>query len=77
MAKSLLLVPVIVIDDKVRAADPLFFRVTLCGVLATPTLWVAKVRMLEGERVTAGVCTATPVPLNETVCGLPAALSVS
>jgi hypothetical protein len=40
-------------------------------VLAVPTTWLAKVRLV-GEMLTAG---AVPVPERLTLCGLPVALS--
>src|SRR5260370_10349541 len=59
-----------------RAAEPLLVRVTLCGGLVVFTVWLAKVKLV-GDRVTAGVpLPLAPVPVSETVCGLPVALSV-
>ena len=40
-----------------------------------PTVWLANVRLV-GDKLTAGVAAAAPVPLNPTCCGLAAALSV-
>lgn len=57
----------------VSAALPEFVSVTLCAALVVPVICDAKVR-LEGERVTAG---AVPVPDSDTLCGLPAASSVT
>jgi hypothetical protein len=56
-----------------NTAAPVFVSVTNCGVLVVLTIWVPKVREA-GKRVT--VAAGTPVPLNRTVCGLFAALSV-
>jgi hypothetical protein len=57
----------------VSGAAPVFCSVDVWEALVVPTGCGAKVR-LEGVRVTAG---AVPVPPNATVCGLPAALSVT
>jgi len=48
-------------------------RVTGCDWLVVPTGWFPKLKLL-GESVTEG---DVPVPLSETVCGLPVALSVT
>src|SRR5215467_11793901 len=53
---------------------PVLVRVTGWPALLVPTVWPAKVR-LAGESVTTGA-DATAVPLSETDCGLPLALSV-
>jgi hypothetical protein len=75
-AKSPLLVPVIAILERESAAVPLLVSVTFCATLVVFTVWLAKVRLV-GDKVTAGVPPAlAPVPVRETVCGLPVALSV-
>jgi hypothetical protein len=56
----------------VRAAVPVFVRVTVCDALATPTDWLPKVR-LGGLRL---AWEAMPVPAKVSGCGLPGALSV-
>ena len=56
----------------VKLAVPVLLTVTDCVALLFPTSTPVKLR-LAGDSVTAG---ATPVPLNATLCGLPAALSV-
>src|SRR5437016_2908473 len=53
------------------AALPVLVRVTVCETLVVLKIWRAKGR-LAGDRLTAG---AVPVPLSDTVCGLPVALS--
>jgi hypothetical protein len=50
--------------------DALLVSVTVCGALLVPTVTVPKFR-LAGEKETT-----VPTPVSETVCGLPAALSV-
>lgn len=61
------------IDAMFSSAAPVFVNVTGCGALVVVTVWVAKVRVV-GKRVTVGA--GPPIPLNEIVCGLFAALSV-
>lgn len=57
----------------VNAALPeLLSVITLAGLL-DPTGWLLNTR-LPGERLAAG---AMPVPVRETTCGLPVALSVT
>ena len=53
----------------VNVVVPLFVTVTVCGELATPTVWFSKDR-LEAESVTDEV-----LPVRLTTCGLPGALS--
>lgn len=55
----------------VSVAMPMLVSLTDCAALVKFRFWVAKVRVV-GASVTAET---TPVPLKETVCGLPAALS--
>ena len=71
-AKSPALVPVTDMLVRVKLALPVLVRVTDCEVLATPTDWLPKVRLV-GERLTPD---AVPVPVRVTDCGLPVALSV-
>ena len=56
------------------AAVPELVRVMVCAELATPTVWLPKLRLV-GAKVTPGTA-ATPVPVRFTTCGLPGALSV-
>ena len=58
-----------------RLALPLFVKVTFCGVLDVPTVWLPKFRLV-GLSDAEGP-TATPVPVKLAVCGLPGALSVT
>ena len=71
--KSPLLVPVIAILEMLSTPVPVFDRVMDWGTLVVATCWFPKVRD-GGLRVTAP-CVA--VSLRLTVCGLPAALSVT
>src|SRR5580700_6465158 len=57
----------------VRLAVPVFVIVTTCTALVVLTTWVAKVR-LAGDSETAG-CDC-PVPVSNTTCGLPGAVSL-
>jgi hypothetical protein len=57
----------------VKLAVPELVTVTDCVALFFPTSTPLKLR-LAGDSVTAG---AVPVPLKATLCGLPAALSVT
>src|SRR5271157_5497338 len=52
-------------------AVPVFFSVTLCAAAAAPILVAAKVSLVD-DRLTAG---AVAMPLRETICGEPNALS--
>lgn len=67
--------PEIVTFVIVRSAVPVFVSVTVCGALLVPMSCAGKVSE-EGENVATGLG-VTPVPLRATVCGLPAALSVT
>src|SRR5437868_5113203 len=58
----------------VSVAEPVLVSVTVCAALVVLINWLPKVRLV-GDRLTAGA--VVPVPVNETVCGLPAALSVT
>ena len=62
-----------------KAALPVLLRVTVCGVLAVPTDWLPKARLV-GERPSTGAvgveAVSVPVPERLTVCELPRALSV-
>src|SRR5437899_1806610 len=66
--------PLAAIVVMVRAADPVLVSVTTCAALAVFNGWFPKVR-IAGEKLTAGA--VIPVPVNETVCGLPLASSVT
>ena len=66
------------VPDKVKApsmrlAVPLLVSTTDCEALVEPTVNKPNVKLLV-ESVAAGAVGATPVPDNETLCGLPAAL---
>jgi hypothetical protein len=64
--------PVTAIGDKLRLVGKLFLSVTALAVLVMPTAWFPNER-LAGETVAC----STPVPVNETVCGLLLALSMT
>lgn len=68
--KSPLFVPVTAMLEIVSAAFPVFVKVTFCEALVVPTGWLEKVN--GAESVATG---ATPVPVNEMLCGLLAASS--
>ena len=70
-AKSVVLVPAMLMLVMLKLTLPVLLRVTLCAELVTPTFSLAKVRP-EGDRLT---WLERPVPVRLTVCGLPAALS--
>ena len=70
-AKSAAFTPVTAMPAMFNVAVPVFDKTTVCGSLVVGTAWLAKVRLV-GARLTTGT---TPVPDNETVWGLPAALS--
>ena len=57
------------------AAVPELVNVTVCAVLVEPSVSAANVKLV-GESVTAGAG-VVPVPLSETVCDEPLALSVT
>src|SRR2546428_801959 len=71
-AKSPALAPPSTAVAMLGGAVPLLVRVTVCPALVVPTRWLPSARHV-AERVTAG---AVPVPVSDTVCGLPAASSV-
>src|SRR5882724_3839183 len=71
--KSAALGPTMVMPVKVRAAVPLFVRVTGCGAEGLPAAWLAKVRLVGLMPRTAAVA----VPVTGRLTGLSAALSVS
>jgi hypothetical protein len=70
--KSPLLVPVIEMLVRFKAAPPVFERVIVSGVLGEPTDVLEKVSDA-GPRFAAAA--TTPVPVNEIACGLLAPLS--
>jgi hypothetical protein len=70
--KSVGFVPFKTIPDIPSEVVPGLDKVTFCGVLAVPAGCAPNVR-LEADSVIAD---ATAVPVNDTVCGLPAALSL-
>jgi hypothetical protein len=65
--------PLVTILLKISGKFPLFDTVTVCAALVVPTAWLPNVNEV-GE---IPIATATPVPVNVTVCGLPVALSVN
>ena len=69
--KSLLFIPVMAILLMVSVLVPAFRRLNVFAALVVPTVCRLKDRE-EGDSDAEG---ATPVPLNPTICGLPAALS--
>jgi hypothetical protein len=69
--KSLAFVPRIAVCHKFIVAPPLFVRVIVCAVLLVFTVWLPKGRLV-GDRLAA-----VPTPVRTTVCGLPAALSLT
>ena len=58
----------------VKGPVPVFFRLTGCAALVVVSIWPLNVKLV-GVSPTLGA--ATPVPVSGTVCGLPAALSVT
>jgi hypothetical protein len=60
-------------DVTVRAAVPVLVSVTVCGLLGVPTGWLENVT----EDVLKLAIAVTPLPASWSVCGLPAALSVT
>jgi hypothetical protein len=70
--KSLGFAPFKAIPDIPSEEVPGLDKVTFCGALAVPAGCEPNVR-LEADNVIAG---ATAVPLKDTICGLPAALSL-
>jgi hypothetical protein len=65
--------PVMVILVMVKVALPVLLSVTSCGALLPPRTWLPNTRLV-GDKVAVG---AMPVPVSGTLCGLPAALSVT
>ena len=68
--------PLGVIDVMLSVAFPVFCRVTGCEELVVPTVVLPNVKLL-GLIVAIGAAGAVPVPVKETVWGLPEALSVN
>jgi hypothetical protein len=58
---------------KLSVELPVLVTVIFWAELVVPTVWLAKVRLVGFKVITAPV----PVPVNETVCGLPGALSAT
>ena len=56
-----------------RLVPPVFVNVTVWAVLLVPITWPANVKLDVDSETAAGV---SPVPLRETDCGLPLALSL-
>ena len=65
--------PVMAMLEILRVALPLLVKVTGSAGLAEPTRRLLKIK-LTGESVIAGA--VMPIPVRETICGLPTALSV-
>jgi hypothetical protein len=70
--KSPALLPVIAMLAMFSVAFPLLLMEMVCAGLDDPTSRLLKTR-LPGERVIAGAL--IPIPVRETICGLPTALS--
>ena len=68
-AKLLPLVPVRARLVMLKAALPVFLRVTVCAVLVVPTCWLPKARLV-------GLTAVAPLRKKGGACGLPRALSV-
>jgi hypothetical protein len=68
-------VPAIATEEIVRVALPVFFKVTVIGLLLVFTVTFPKATG-DGEALTTGAGAATPVPFRESVAGEPAALLV-
>jgi hypothetical protein len=66
-------VPLGVIDVMPRLALPVLVSVIVFAALVVPVVWLPNVRLV-GFNVTAGAGAAVPLPVNATLCGLPAAL---
>ena len=73
--KSPLFAPVMVMLVMESVAVPALLNCTVCTALLEPTVWLPKVRLV-GESAADGLPAAAPVPVSETVCGLPVALSL-
>ena len=73
IAKSLGLVPAIVMPEILSVAVPVFASVAICGALVVPAV-DAKVSV-GGVSVAAGVAGAVPLPTRETVCVEPACVA--
>jgi hypothetical protein len=58
------------------AALPVLLKVTACGGLVVPTVWLLKVKLV-GDKDTAGDPLDVPEPIRLTVCGLLLALSLT
>ena len=75
MAKSEAFVPVRSrLAVMFRVALPVFFTVTVCAALAVVTSCPPKLIGVDGVSVTTGA-EAMPVPVKDSVCGLPVPLS--
>ena len=72
--KSPLFAPAMLMPEppNVSVAVPVFVRVTVLAVLVVLMSWFPKLRLVVPPKLTVG---AVPVPVRETVCGLPEALS--
>ena len=75
MAKSVGLVPVMVMPVMFSVAVPVFESVATCEALVVPVVPVKA--SVGGVSVAAGAAAAVPVPLSAVVCGEPDALSAT
>jgi hypothetical protein len=66
--------PATAMDITLRVECPELFSVTVCAALVVPIACEAKLKLAGASAAVAGVI---PVPVNETACGDPAALSVT
>jgi hypothetical protein len=79
MEKSAVFTPLSIgAEVKVKAAFPEFVTLIVCGALDSPCVVIPGKFSVPGISVTSGAGGggATAVPVKETLCGLPAALSV-
>jgi hypothetical protein len=75
MAKSPALVPPRAMPLMFNIAPPVFPMVTAIGELVDPCAVLGKPIVPLGVKVTTGAFTGVPVPVSDTSCGLPVALS--
>ncbi len=69
-AKSLALVPVMLMVPMLSAAVPLLVSVTVFVALVELTFWLPKLRLV-GFKFTTGAGALWAVPLSATFCGVP------
>ena len=68
--------PVIVMEVRVTVLEPVLESVTTCASLVLPVTVLGKLNE-PGDKVTVGVEVIVPVPVRETLCGDPDALSAT